>query len=178
MSTLRGPPLRAWDLFVEPGDPLDGPALQGLMHRDPAAPQVRGDARFVPPFAVQPDERQPALGRIADPLIRREAPHRGGCHRLLGEHALDRVVADAAPEAEVADGGDLAQIERRVLRLEVADRPADLVGQGVVLVALRRREEARHAVAVEGVRLPVEGPLGAPVSHARIAGGRPKRATG
>jgi len=38
------------------------------------------------------------------------------------------VVADAPPEADVADAGDLAVIEGGLLGLELQDRPADVFG--------------------------------------------------
>ena len=147
----RGPvsePLLAF-LLEAPPDPVGG----GPVHL-----QVARDALVRPAFQAQCDRGLPALPVVGDLVIGREAPDELARDRALLEHGLHRLAVGPAPEEGAADVGDLLQVQRGMLGLEVHDYPADGRGQHPTL-GFRRGEEALHALLAEGRYLAVEHPF-------------------
>lgn len=127
-------------LVVESGDALGDPPAQGPVDGLAASLEIGGDALDRPSLAVQANHGEPTIGGVGDPMVGRVAArHREG-RRAFREDAFDRVRAGAAIEADLTDARDLAEREGRMLRFERDDVSTDRLGQGAMLLHLRRAE--------------------------------------
>jgi hypothetical protein len=101
-------------------------------------------------------------------VVPREAPLWVERQWLRREHLLDHVVTGRPVEALLADRGDLAQSEGRILGLERDDGLPDLVGQPSLILpsVFPVGEEAAHSEGVESSDLAAQSAL----RDARLAG--------
>ena len=85
--------------------------------------QVAGDGLGAPALGVQRHHCRPALARLGNLVVGREAAHEPLGDGLLFEHPMDSLAVGAPAEAHVDRARDLVGVEARVLGLQVDDEP-------------------------------------------------------
>ena len=109
---------------------------------------------------MQRHHRPAALAGRFYVVVGREAAHHAQGDGLLGKHALYGLPVGTPAEPDVADGGDLVGVERRVLGLEVHDQPPKRGRQPFPPPGGLRAEEALHALRLEARSPALQSALG------------------
>jgi hypothetical protein len=106
---------------------------------------------------MQPNNNPAAFGRIGDLVIRQEAPGGTERQRRGHEHALHGLGVGTASGSDIANGLNFMHAQGWVLRLQLHDQVAQMIGQAMRWACMFLQRE--HPVRREALNVPVQGAL-------------------